>query len=232
MELSSFTTQILRNFKAINPSLVVNEGNVIMTISESKSVVARAVVDEVFPQKFGIYDLGEFLSVVDLVANPQLLFKDSHVIVGDASGRSKVKYFFSDPSNLTHPAKAMANPNMYSITDVAVSFTLDVGTFNNLKRAASALGHTEVAVTGTSNLITLSVLDKDNSTSNVYTIDVDGNSKSEDFRFIINIANLRMIPADYRVDIAPNLISQFTSTNLDKEIIYWVALEKSSTYKP
>lgn len=224
MELSNYTMNVLKNFAAINPNIVIKPGNVITTVAEAKNVLAQATVEETFPKEFGIYDLSEMLSVVGLVSSPRLKFNEHFLTIEDASGRASVKYFYSDPENLTSPAKTIAMPS------ANVTFTLDQTTLNNIKRAAAALGHSEVSITGTSKLITLSVLDKDNSTSNKYSIDVDGVADSEDFNFIINIANMKMIPAEYNVQISSKLISQFTSVNLDKEIVYWIALEKSSSY--
>jgi len=56
----------------------------------------------------GIYDLNEFLSVVNLVNDPQLNFADNYVDV--VGGSSKVKYFFSDSSILTTPQKDITMP--------------------------------------------------------------------------------------------------------------------------
>jgi hypothetical protein len=225
MELSTSTVQLLKNFASINSNIVIHPGNTIMTMSEAKNILASATVNETFTQVFGIYDLSEFLSVVGLVDSPRIRFEQTHVLIGDSSGRVQIKYFFSDPDNLTSPTKAIAMPQ------ANVSFTLDLSTLNNLKRAASALGHNEVSITGTTNLITLSVVDKDNSTSNTYSIDVDGQADTDSFNFIMSISNMKLIPADYKVEISSKLISQFTSIGLDQEIKYWLALEKSSTYK-
>lgn len=224
MELSNFTMQVLKNFASINSNIVIKPGNSITTVSEAKNVVACAEVSETFPNEFGIYDLSEFLSVLGLVDAPRIRFDKNHALIGDQSGRVNVKYFFSDTDNLTSPKKLISMP------ETNVSFTLDQSTLNNLKRAASALGHSEVSITGTEKLITLSVIDKDNATSNVYSINVDGTADTNNFNFILNISNLKLIPADYKVEISSRLISQFTSLNLDKQIKYWVALEKSSTY--
>lgn len=231
MELSNFTMQVLKNFASINSNIVIHPGNTIMTVAEAKNILASATVEETFPQEIGIYDLSEFLSVIGLVSSPTLRFTEKYVQIGDASGRAQIKYFFSDPDNLTKPSDTNMRDKGIKTPPANVSFTLDQGTLNNLKRAASALGHTEVSVTGTSKLITLSVVDQDNSTSNTYSIDVDGEADTDQFNFIFNIANLKVIPADYKVDLTSKLISQFTSLNLEKELKYWVALEKSSTYK-
>jgi hypothetical protein len=224
MELSSFTTQALKNFASINSNLVIRGGNTIMTMSEAKNVLSLATVAEDFPREFGVYDLNEFLSVVNLFETSNLKFEDTHLIVSDSSGRSKIKYFYSDVDMLTSPTKPISMPA------AEVKFTLDQNTLNNLKRAASALGHNEVSITGKGGVITLSIVDTDNATSNIYSIDVAGDHASEDFNFILNIGNLKMIPANYQVEISSKLISQFTSTNLERELKYWVALEKTSTY--
>jgi len=113
--------------------------------------------------------------------------------------------------------------------DVDVTFTLDQSTLNNVKRAASALGHSHLCISGEGNNITLTVVDSENSTSNAYSIDVAGTSTLNTFNFVVNIANLKMIGGDYKVEISKKLISQFTHTNHD--LRYWVALEKSSSFK-
>lgn len=224
MQLSSFTMQVLKNFASINSNIVIKPGNEILTMSEAKNILGSAKVSETFEQQFGIYDLSEFLSVLNLVGDPQLYFKDTYVDIRDAAGRGSIKYFFSDTDMLTSPNKGITMP------EANVTFDLDVGTLNNLKRASAALGHSDVSITASDNVVKLTVLDSENVTSNTYSIEVDGEYDTEDFNFIVNIANLRMIPYDYKVEISSKLISQFTSTNDEMDLTYWVALEKSSTY--
>jgi len=225
MELSNYTMQALKNFASINSNVVIHPGNTIMTMAEAKNVLGYTTVSESFPQTFGIYDLQEMLNVLGLVDKPRVRFEDNYVLIGDSTGRVEIKYFFSDTEMLTSPSKPIEMP------EPDVSFTLDQGTLNNLKRAAAALGHNEVSITFVDNVIRLSILDTENSTSNTYSIDVDGECSLSECNFIINITNLKMIPGDYKVDISTKLISQFTNTSEELDLKYWVALEKSSTFK-
>ena len=78
------------------------------------------------------------------------------------------------------------------------------------------------------NVLSLSVVDQNDKTSTVFSIDVDGTYKNENFNYVFNISNLKMIDDDYRVDISSKLISHFV--NEQSGIQYWVALEKTSTY--
>ena len=222
MELSENTLQILKNYAGINSNIVFNEGNNIQTISEAKNVLSAASTVEDFPQNFGIYDLNEFLNVLGLVDVPNLSFEKDYVLISDSSGRSKVKYFFSDPDMLTSPSKKIVMPQC------EVQFTLDANTLSRIKRAAAALGHDEVSIIPGDGALTLSVVDSKNATSNTFAIDIAGDFPEDPFNFVISISNLKIIPGDYHVAISSKLISEFSNNELG--VSYWIALEKSSTY--
>ena len=220
MELSENTLNVLKNFSGINPNMMIRSGK---TISEARTVLSTAVVDADFPKDFGIYDLNEFMGVLQLVDTPNLKFEDDYVIVNDSTGRSKVKYFYSSEETLTTPQKDITMP------DANVKFKLDNETLSKLKRAASALGHTEISISGKDGVLSLSVVDSKNKTSNVFSIDVSGEFDNDvAFNFILSTNNLKILPGDYEIEISSKLISQFKHTSLD--VKYWIALEKTSTF--
>lgn len=222
MELTEKTLTVLKNYATINPNVVLKSGNVIKTISEAKNVLSTAEVDVDFPKEVGIYDLGEFLSVLSLVDSPRLTFEENNFLVSDGSGRTRIKYFYSDIDMLTVPTKDIKMP------DCEVSFLLDRDTLSRVKRASSVLGHTEMSLSVVEDVLRLSVIDQNDKTSNVYSIDVEGEYKDPNFNFVFNISNLKVVEGDYRVDISSKLISHFV--NETNGIQYWVALEKTSTY--
>tara|TARA_B110000444_G_C18742755_1_gene548794 strand:+ start:281 stop:958 length:678 start_codon:yes stop_codon:yes gene_type:complete len=223
MELSESTLQVLRNFSGINQNILIKTGSNIKTISEARNVVATADVTESFEKDFGIYDLNEFIGVMGLVDTPSLKFEDHSVTVSDSSGRSKVKYFYAAEETLTAPTKDVTMP------DADVKFVLDNDTLNRLKKAASTLGHSEVSIQAKDGVLSLSVLENQNPTSNAFSIDIDGEFKQDAvFNFIISISNLKILPGDYEVEISSKLITQFKNKELPLK--YWIALEKSSTY--
>ena len=221
MQVSNETIEVLKNFAGINPNIVISPGQKLKTISEAKNIMAEADITEDFPLEFGIYDLNEFLSVLSLVDNPQLDFDESFVKV--TNGGLNVKYFYSEKDILTTPQKDINMP------ECEVQFVLDNDTLNKLRSAATALGHTEVSVTPGDGVLTLSVVDNENATSNAYSIDVPYTSKPDTpFTFVINIGNLKIIPGDYEVSISSKLISEFK--NKEVNVRYWIALEKTSTF--
>lgn len=223
MELSENTLNVMKNFSSINSNIMIREGNVLKSMSEARNVLSRAEVTESFPKDFGIYDLNEFISVLGLVDVPRLKFDDEYATISDSTGRSKVKYFFSPEETLTTPQKDVTMPT------ADVSFVLTNDTLNKLRRASSALGHSEVSITNNNGVLNLSIVDTKNSTSNAFSIDVDGEfPQDSQFNFILSIANLKILPGDYQVDISSKLITQFSHKEMNVQ--YWIALEKSSTY--
>ena len=86
VQLSAKTVQILANFAAINSSILFKKGNVIKTISNAQNILAKAVVDETFPQDFAIYDLSQFLSAISLFNDPVLIFdNENYVTIRDST---------------------------------------------------------------------------------------------------------------------------------------------------
>ena len=222
VSISNDTLSVLRNFSSINPNVVLKPGQEVKTISEAKNILAVAEIAEDFPTEMGIYDLNEFLSVVNLVNDPQLNFGDNHVDV--VGGNSKVKYFFSDTSILTTPQKDITMPDC----EVTVSFTDDI--LSQIRKAASALGHSEMSITATDEGVNIKVFDSKDSSANIYNIQLanDGGYKEGQFEFVININNLKLLDGDYEVNISSKLISEWKNTT--QAVRYYIALEKNSNY--
>ena len=135
MKLSSNTTSVLKNFASINQNLVIKEGKEITTMSAMKNIVARAEVEEEFPQEVAIYDLNEFLSALSLFKSPNLEFQDTYVnITEENNPKTSLKYFYSDPSVVTTPSKMITMPSN------EVTFTLESATLSNITKAAAVIG--------------------------------------------------------------------------------------------
>ena len=220
--LSEDTINVLKNFATINPNLVFTPGQKVKTISESKTILAQADITEDMPKEFGIYDLNEFLSVYNLVDQPTLTFEDKSVLINGANNQV-VRYFFSETEILTTPQKDIQMP------DAELGFTLTDDILNQIRKAAAVLGHTELSLKGDNGVITASVVDTKDTTSNSFSYELDrDNACKNDFNFIISIPNLKLLPGDYFVSISSKLISNWTNNNYPIE--YFIALEKNSSF--
>jgi len=224
MQLSSETIGVLKNFASINSNIVFRGGSTIKTMSEAKNILASANLTEEFPSNVGIYDLNEFLGVISMFNEPSLDFYDNYVRIGEDN--RAVQYFFSDPSILTSPTKDIQMP------DPEVKFSLSESELTTIRKASSTLSVSDLvienSVPGESEL-RATVTDLADSTSNSFSLNLSSSELPDvPFRFVFNVANFKIVPGDYRVDVSSKLISQLTNRNAD--LNYWIALEKSSTF--
>lgn len=220
MNISPETLNILKNFSSINSSLVVKEGNVLRTISPAKNILAKYECAETFGRDFALYDLNEFLGGLSLFKDPEFNFDDEQYVT-IKSGRSKVKYFFSDPSVITAPPE-----KDIELPSVDVEFTLSDSDLTSLLRASSVYQLPDLSLIGKDGEMSLVVRTKNNDTSNNYSVNV-GQTENE-FVFNFKVENLKMLPGVYNVKISTANISLFTSEKWN--LSYLIALEPDSTF--
>jgi len=224
MKLSKETVNVLKSFTNVNPSIVVNDGNVLSTMSNSSNVLATATVPEVFPSKFGIYDLGVFLNTLSLFDDPELDIEDQFVSISDASGSSS-KYYFADPSIIKHPPK-----DSLDCTDKRLSFTLDKVKLSQILKAASVISVNVVNITNEDGDIMMSACDPKNNKSHSYSVSVGTCDKDATFDLYLETETLRLVNGDYDVDVFKfNDIPVSVFTNTSVVVKYYIALGAKSS---
>ncbi len=220
MQLSEETVALLQNFASINSNIVLKPGQQIKTISEAKNILAQASIVEDFPQDIGIYDLNEFLNVINLVEGPTLNFAGNSVKIKGTG--ANVNYYSAEPSILTTPERDITMPT----AEVTVELTQEK--LLKAKKAAAVLGHTDIAFVGNDEGVSIQVFDPKDASANTFELSLGENTSGETFSFIMNISNLKIIDGDYNVEISSKLISRWV--NKSKPVNYFIALEKSSTF--
>lgn len=223
MKISKRTFDILKNFSTINSNIFIQSGNVITTISPSKSILVEAEIDEDFENSFGIWDLNKFLGTVSLFTDPEFEFSDKFVTIY-GSNNSSVKYFYSEPKLLTIPSKKITMPK------VAFSFGISGKQLAELYKAASVLQLPDICIRSVGGNIVVVAEDKTDTTSNKFSIDVNQSADAE-FEMYMKIENLKLYPGDYQVDVCEKIVSRFTNTSSSRNFVYWIALESDSSYK-
>ena len=222
MKINQSTQDILKNFSEINTNILIKPGSELNTISTMKNILAKATINESFDSEFGIYDLNEFLSVVSSLDKPELTLQEKHLTISAEGSRSKVKYFYSDPSVIVSPTKEVNMP------ESDVTFSLSESNLAQLRKMAAILSSPDLALIGTKGGdVVLKVCDKKNDTSNKFDIIV-GENATANYTFYFKVENLKMISGDYDVAVSSKSIAHFTNTKLPIE--YWIALEPDSVF--
>ena len=219
MNISNETLDILRNFSSINSGITVKAGNELVTVSAMKNIFAKAVVDESFEKDHSIYDLSEYLGAVSLFDRPNFDFNAEKVTVSE--GDNSVTYYYAAPQMVISPTKEITMP------EPEVSFDLDKDVLDSLLKASSVLSLPDMVLSSDGQSVVLTVKDKKNSTSNVFSKTVaQGNGST--FEMFLRMENMKMIPGDYTVFVSSKGIAHFTNRNVAVE--YFIALEPDSTY--
>ena len=222
MKLNQTTQEILKNFSEINTNILIKPGSELNTISTMRNIFAKATISETFDKEFGIYDLNEFLSVVSSLDKPELTLQEKHMTISTEGSRSKVKYFYSDPSVIVSPNKEVNMP------ESDVTFSLSESNLAQLRKMAAILSSPDLALVGEKGGdVVLKVCDKKNDTSNKFDI-VVGENATANYTFYFKVENLKMISGDYDVAVSSKSIAHFTNTKLPIE--YWIALEPDSVF--
>ena len=227
MKLSDRTIRILTNMSKINRSIQFKEGNEISSLSIQKNVLAKTPIEESFPQDFAIYDLGEFLQVMSLTDYQGDLIFDNEAYVTVKTDRTQARYFFADPSIVQQPPAEF--PQLPSID---CEFDLDTSDLNRIRNALSIYGHLEdIAVIGKNGRVSIEIRDRENPSSNTYSIGVGTTDAT--FSFNLKAENIYKLEysnaiTGYNVRISKSGASQWVSSD---GVVYLIALEPDSTYE-
>lgn len=224
MKLEVETLDILKNFAAINPSLLVKVGNVVRTISLSQSVIARAKLKQSFESQFAIYDLSNFISALSMFDNPNLDFEDSRFVAITNDDKSAViHYFFADASMIILPPD-----REFGVPATNIKFRMTKETLSDIIKAVSVLSLPEVAFVGDGKTVTVQAVNSKSATSNLYRKTIA--EANAEFTAYFKVENLKLIGNDYDVAIAAGKskdkpgIAHFGSPGIE----YWLAVEQHS----
>lgn len=215
--LTPLTLSVMKSFSAINPSIVLQPGNKIKTISNQKSILAEAKVDTNFDSTAGIYDLSKFLGTVSLFTNPEFVFNEKTIYISE--GKKKVSYTLSEPSLIVQPPE-----KDFKLPSTEVHVELSWSQIQDVLKAAAILQLPAISFVGKDGEIVLEAVDPMNPTTDQYGFVIGETDKT--FNFNIKVGNIKLMPGDYTVSISSAGLSNFVNENLS----YWIAIESNSKF--
>ena len=71
------------------------------------------------------------------------------------------------------------------------------------------------------------VSDLSDPTTNTYKVVVEENWNGPDFMFNFKMENIKILPGDYQVNFAKNIVGEFVNTNISLK--YWFAMEANTS---
>lgn len=222
MQITKVTQDLLVNFTRINPSVLINPGNVISTISPAKNILARAEVSEKFDHQICIYDLSQFLSIAkqSIFEGAEYNFYEKYVDIKKEDW--SVTYNYASPSTIIVPPNKL--PDM---PEADIQVRIEEDTLKNVLNMSNILHKDDISINSDGDKINISVIDKSDSSSNSYSSFLgDGNGSV--FNMFFKKESLMILPGTYDVSLSGKFISHFEHD--DGDLQYWIALEQDSEY--
>ena len=225
MKFSARTIQILRNFATVHQALLFKSGRTLKVMSESKSILAKATLDDDIDSTFAIYDMPKFLSAISMFEDPILTPGDSYVEI--RQGNEKINYTFAEQSLIKTPhEKEIVLPS------IDVEFELKNETINRVLKGMAITGANALCITGEEGKIfleakTINTSKAQPSSSGAPTYRAEVGVTDKKFSFIIMADNFKLLTGDYNVSVSQRGLANFRAADVE----YWIAVEANSSFE-
>lgn len=211
MKFSANTITILKNYATINPGVIFSPGNVLRTIHPQKTIIGTAQVTETFEKEAAVYDLPRFLATLSLFDDPDVEFGNGRFLI--SSGNTKVTYTYAAPDMIV---KA---PTKTNLPPADVSIKISWKELDSIIRASSIMKLPDIAFVAEEGTIRITVTDARNSTADTYSAVVAEGLVCKDFRMLVKVENLRLLPLDYEIGLSTAGFAKFTGANIDYLVV-------------
>ena len=222
MKLTKETLSVMKNFAAINPSLRLTPGNFIMTKSVNGVAYAEATIADEIDSELNIYDLPNFLSILgQLGEGSEINLSNGEIVI--QNGRAKVNLPDAESSVIVVPKQRLRMP------PADVEFDLKAEDLAEILKISRAVGADRIAITNRNDHIVIdafAVEDGDNARTR-YSLTVCPYEGTNNFSFVINLENVSVVVADYKINISSKGAAQFQGINT----AYVFVLETSSKHE-
>ena len=221
MKFSKGTLAVLKNFAAINPSILIKPGDIISTVSPLDTILTRAKVADTFEDEFAIYDLAKFLGTMSL-------FKETpEITIGTGQlniklGKQRAKYTLAEPSMIRAKNAYKTITIKEKIAELQLKEDL-----NTIVKASGTMQLPDCVFSSDGQKLFCCLSDSHNPTSDIFEVEVDG-STSKEFEIKIKVENFKLMDGiEYVINIPDNKrVLHFNGKNEEVELDYWFAAEQ------
>lgn len=226
MKFTKETLAILKNFSTINSGVMLKPGKFIMTRAVNGTTYAEANISDEIDFEVAIYDLPSFLGILGLVSEDAeiSMADDGNIKIADA--RSKIFWPAADASTIVFPSKPIPFPTASVIVDFKGE------DLQQLMRVSRGLQIDTIAIANKEDKIVLSGYNKVEDSALVrpkYSLTLGDYDGTNNFNFVINMANMKMQPASYKLLLWAD--GKKTAAKFEGDAAsYVVAMEADSTH--
>ena len=222
MKLNKDTLEILQNFAQINTGMQFRKGSKQATVSGGKTIIAISNFDFEIPQSFAVYELSKFLGILSLIDDPDIELGDEYAIITNDNGQ-KVKYRFCEPRMIV----SWPEEKNEKLASVDATFDLPKEVWTKFNKSSNILTGEHMNIESENGDIFMRTIDKEDQKASSASFNVG----KSDLKFSLSFQRklMTLMPGDYLVELCQNKLTRWT--NKDKNIVYYIAAEKTSTFE-
>ena len=216
---SDVEVAVLKNFAAVNPSMVISPTG-LSVINTAKSVVGFYDFNKPYSfEEFGVYEVPEFLSVLGALDNPVVEVNEKYLIV--KSGDQKTRYFTTAKDLLPKVPSVAAK---FDKVECELDFTLTADKLAALFKMAPIIKADWLFLESDGKKIRLTVGKELNTSSNTFDVTITSDIKANDLKSPIKVplSDLKVLPGGYDVKISSAGISRWSS---DVGPVYYIGVK-------
>jgi hypothetical protein len=131
-------------------------------------------------------------------------------------GKRTLKYTYTAENMIVTPPE-----RDIPVPDPEATLNISWDDLESVVRAAGVLGLPEIAFNAEGDTISLAAVDSKNPTADNYSITVAEGGDYGNFRMIIKVDNLKLMPTNYEVALSSKGMAHFKSDKVQ----YWIAIE-------
>lgn len=224
MKLSKNTLNTLKNFSQINPSIILNPGNLIMTRAVSGVTYAEYECEDTITDEIGIYDLNGFLSVMSQLGEDSDITTDFvNQTITISNNRATVFLPASDASTIVVPKQRINFP----AADIV--FELTSAQLEEVVKLSRTVGADSIAITTEKGRVKVKGFStaSGDSMKTLFSTDIAEYEGTNTFNIVVRLANMPLADkTTYKVMVNVKGAVKFEAPNLG----YVVAIEECSTH--
>lgn len=213
MKISDNTLKMLKWMaNSVNGGIKIEPGNKIYSKSESQAMCCVCEVKEEFPKEFVTTNLNKFLSLVELIENPDFEFEDKYVTIRSENGKNKVQFFLSNPALVNQSNKIPKDQK-----DIAIKFHLESSDLTKVYDATKVLNVSDITLKTKQGNIYMTVSNRAVSNGDYIDIKISEIDDPDlEIEYYYRKQNLKLIPNySYDVTVYSVGLTKFVATDSD-----------------
>lgn len=244
VKLSDYTLSVFKGLYNVDQSLKIDcdkvetitdsdgketDMTVLRAKSMNKTMMARVEIPEIFPRDVYIYDLREFISVVNIVKQPTFDFSDDKFIkLISEDGKQTLRYLEANPDLIN----SFIEEDL-SLTSEDCTIHLTEAQFKSVITASQTMKLEYIGFNGNGDTISLSAFNKnkgDNNETNNFNTDIVDSDIEMSMFFKTDVHNISVLLGEGDLTFTIEKKRKISKVQTESGKSFWIAFDRNSTF--